>query len=271
MEPISFKQTSKNGLTALHIGTVVDVIKAVVPDSLKNLRFSAGDYSYGFQIGSPKNFASLGEALLVNQTLFACSSDKTSQDYGSLIAGEEFVTSAIFLLPKNAEPSYEVKVHLEKGITLYDLYDVLYKKIQKPIALTGFISFSKFHANHIEAPPIDGLNVFENPSIYYTRPQIQKNDEYGFVVGVMTDFDNKKFEILNDKLETVLYKNPNEKKELLSFHLHVLTLNQSCIQESQIDKRHAKQVLHLFADNTEIIKADLKIYVIEDIQEVIWH
>lgn len=268
MHSIPLTKCSEKGLTALSLGNVVDVIHGVVPMNLKKARFLAKNFSYGFQIGSPLDFKSLGEAVLVNQKLFATSTDKSSKDYFNLLQGPEFVTSGMFLLPIDAKPSYEVKFDLSKGMPIYDFYNFLYEKIKKPLAFAGFMRFDQFHANHIESPPISGLDIFDNPSIYYTKPHILEKQAYGFIVGLMTNFNDLSFDKLNKKLEAALYNNPNEKTELLTTHAHIVTLHDNCTDENRINLETANKVLHLFTDQTSVISTDLKIFIIDEIREL---
>jgi hypothetical protein len=259
---------TEEGITCYRIGNVEDVIKGQVNPKLKAKRFDAERFSVGFEIGSPNDFHSLGEAVLVNNQLFATSTDKSSMDYGKLISGNEFVTSGLFILPKNSQASFHLTVSSEDGIPLYDFYQRLYEKVKRPIAFSGFVAFNHFHANHIEAPPILGLNIFENKSVYYTRPSILKNREYGFIVGAVTDYSDTTYQKLNKELQAVLYKNPNESNSPLFFHAHIVTLEKECIQEHQITKNTSNQVLHLFADKSMITSADLNIYIINQVKEL---
>jgi hypothetical protein len=268
MEPLSIKKINPTGITAYYIGTIQDVIKGIVPEKLKERKFSAADFGCSFEIGSPLGFESLGEALCVNLKLFATSTCKKAKHYGQLISGGTFVTSGLFILPKNAEASFEVNIDSRMGIPIYDLYKFLYEKIKKPIAFTGFVTFNMFHANHIESPPNSGLDIFENQSVYYTKPHIMKDHEYGFIMGALTDYQNEQFSSLNKKLEAVLYKNPTEKDAELSFHSHVLTLDETVKKESDITQDNAKKVLHLFAENTAITKASLQVYIIDEMKEI---
>lgn len=268
MEPLKLRPISLKRITAFNIGTVESVIEGKVKPELINLSFNAQDFSYGFQIGSPLDIKSLGEAVVVNGNLFATSTDHTSSDYGCLIAGPNFVTTGLFLLPKSVEPSFELSLKDPEGMDLYDLYQRIYEKIKKPLAFTGFISFKQLHANHIESPPINGLNIFNNPSLYYKSPPLFMKGVNAFVMGVMTDFHNDDFSSLNKKLEAVLYNNPHEETKKLTFHAHIITLEPGIKQEKLITNQTSKQVLHLFAEDTLVENVHLQIYIIDDIKEI---
>lgn len=269
MNHFSINLISQYSICALHLGTVQDVIKGIVSGQLKHRRFDASDYQSGFEIGSAQNFEALGEAMLVNNRLFSTSTDPKSHDYGHVVSGPEFVTSGIFLIPKSAKPSFHLSMNTSCGMNLYDLYARVYQTIKKPLAFSGFIKFSQFHANHIEKAPIEGLNIFEHPKVYYTQPQIKRKGEYGFVIGAITDYHDKTLEDINRKLEVVLYKNPNEQGSVLSYHAHVLTLNRHLVCEDQITQDTVNECLHLFCEDTQVLNAELNIFTIEDLKGVI--
>jgi len=266
MDDFKLTQLSTHKVLAFHIGSIRDVILGHVDEKLKNQIFKASDFLYGFSIGSPFGFSSLGEAMLVNNTLFSTCTDITSGKYAKVIEGDEFVTSGLFVIPKGESPTYQLDCSFEKSVNLYTFYQKIYDLIQTPFCFSGFFEFSNFHSNFIEKPPIFDLNIFENPKTYYTKPHIQRSNEYGFVIGIIADFNLKRSDDLYKQLESVLYKNPNEPSENLSYHTHVLTLEKTCLHEQEITQNTVKECLHLFCEKTTVKKANLKIFTLSDVR-----
>ncbi len=254
-------------ITAYHIGSVEDVIQGRIDPRLEYRRFSAENFQVGFEAGSPLNFQALGEAILVNGQVFSTCTDTKHQRYAQLVCGSDFVTSGLFAIPLNQEPNFHLQLQSTAGYPLQHLYQQIYDRVAWPVAFCGWMKFNSFHANFIEKPPIAGQNIFSNRSDYYSRPPILCSNEYGFVVGVLADFHDLTKKVVNEKLKTVLYHNPVEQNERLAYHAHVLTLDPSCRTQERISQEQAKECLHLFCNQTVVKQADLKIFMIENVED----
>jgi hypothetical protein len=254
-------------MKAFHIGSVADVIEGSVDFRLKDRRFSAQKFQYGFEVGSSLNFDAMGEALLVGGKLFSTCTDEKHERYGQLVSGDDFVTNGLFAIPLETQPSFRLKLGSKQGIPLEQVYRQIYQKIAKPFAFCGWISFTSFHATFIEQPPTKGKNIFNNKGFYYSRPPMLRGKEYGFAMGVVADFNDTAMKEVNASLRTVLYHNPFEKNMQLSSHAHIVTLDPSCESENAISGGHARECLHLFCEQSAVNRADLKIFIIERVED----
>ena len=171
-----------------HIGSVLDVIAGKMPESLDGKIFEAKNYLCGFELASPRSKYSLGESIIVNNTCYATSTEKNSPDYNKTIYGPTFITSGMFLIPRQAKPTHKVSLNTATNSTsLLDFYNEIYKQINQPLAFFGLVEFSDFHAMAIGKPPIDGMNIFTNNKEYYPNPAIITKNTQAFIIGALTD------------------------------------------------------------------------------------
>ena len=253
-----------------YIGSVMDVIAGKISPALDGKIFDAQNYLYGFELASPHNKYSLGEAIIVNGSCYATSTDKKSPDYGRTIYGPKFTTSGMLLIPHQAKPSYKINLDSKtKPLPLLDFYKQIYDKINRPLAFIGLVTFSNLHATAIGKPPIDGMNIFANKELYYPLPAIVSSNTPAFIFGVLTDYRQNQYEDINKQLEVAVYRttHPGDttNSSSLTNHAHVLTLKQSITEISAITPQLADKTLHVFTDNTTITSAQLDVFTINSL------
>lgn len=257
--------TGHHPTEAYAIGSIVDVVAGRLDPKLSKRRFRAADYSFGFEAASPKNPSSIGESLLVNGTCYTTSTDDTSAEYGKVIWGHEFMTGGMFLLPKQALPTHEL---ILTGLTkLEDLYQEIYRKVQRPVAFVGMWESATLYAAIIAKPPIHGLPVFENRDHYFPKPPQILHEKHCFVMGLMACNNDHQWDDLNQQLEVALYKNPYDRESSLTSHTHCLTLKSEMSSEN-IRPEWVDQCLHVFADQTTLRKGHLNLYALDGIKRL---
>lgn len=248
-----------NGPTELgHIGSVIDVIRATLPQEVTSKRYNAKDFKMAFELATPKSLPSLGESVIVNGYCYATSADATSLEYGQTISGQEFTTGGIFIVPLEALPSHRVEIDEKKS--MIDFYNELYAQVAHPFAFGGIFHFSTFHGVAIGKAPIDGKEIFLHKSSYYPFPEVRVENVYGFVMGAMTNFQGH--EKINDELKAVLYKNPMDTSSDLVHHAHVVLLKKKVEKIEEIVPSIVDQTLHLFIEGTEIQSGKAEIYTV---------
>ncbi|MGV8119442.1 MAG: hypothetical protein AB2L14_06720 [Candidatus Xenobiia bacterium LiM19] len=251
-----------------HIGSVTDVIAARAPEALISRKFKAADYKYGFELATPRDVNSLGEAQMVNGICYANSTDSSSPDYNRTISGPEFVTSGLFLVPHGVKPGCRVKYEAgDSPLLLMDFYTWLYQRLRQPAAFVGVVEFADFHAAAIGKAPVDGKAIFEHKEAYYPFPEIRSNSVPAFIMGAFTDYGEAHLAEINAQLEVVLYRNPFDAASALSHHAHVLTLKHKVERIEDIGPDKADRVLHLFADGTAIRTITADIYTISGLDD----
>lgn len=252
-----------HGLSELgHIGSVVDVIRAVLPQEVTSKRYNANDFKMAFELATPKSIPSLGESVIVNGYCYATSTDANSLEYGQTISGQEFTTGGIFIVPVEALASHEVEINETKS--MIDFYNELYAQVSHPFAFGGIFHFSTFHGVAIGKAPIDGKNIFLHKKNYYPFPEVRAENVYGFVMGAMTDFQGH--EKINDELKAVLYKSPMDTSSDLVHHAHVILLKKKVERVEEIVPSIVDQTLHLFIEGTEILSGKAEIYTVGGIK-----
>jgi len=250
-----------------HIGTVVDVIAGRLPTELAQRKFKANDYAYGFELATPQDAASLGEAIMVNGMCYSTSTDKDSNTYAKLLTGPEFITSGMFLIPHTAKPSHHAKFIATAGsLNLLDFYSYIYQKIQRPLVFVAVIQFSNLHATAIGKAPIHGVNIFDNSKEYYCNPEINQTQVNAFVMGAMTDYKTKQYAEVNKALEAVLYRNPFDENTGLTHHAHILTLKQPVDDIAAITPALADRALHLFVEGSTVQTLSAAIYTVNSLK-----
>lgn len=270
---LAIETTGSGAVNLGYIGSVADVLAAQLPDMLSNRIFRAEEYAYGFELASPRDKYSLGEALIVNGICYATSSDKTSPDYNNTIFGREFVTGGMFIIPHGVEPSHKVTFKANgSSIPILDFYSGLYDAVKQPAAFVGIMEFACFHGTAIGKPPIDGKAIFDHKREYFPNPEIRTQNVTAFVIGVLTDYEESKLSEINKQLEVVLYKNPFDSGSTLCNHAHVLTLKQPVNGIEEIRPDLVGKALHLFADGTACRSLYANIFTIDcliDYQNII--
>ncbi|MDQ7825160.1 MAG: hypothetical protein RDV48_20325 [Candidatus Eremiobacteraeota bacterium] len=251
-----------------HIGSVADVIAARIPEALLSRKFRAADYHYGFELASPRDIYSLGEALMVNGICYANSTDSSSPDYNRTISGPEFVTGGMFLVPHAVEPSHRVNYQAgDSPLALMDFFDALYGRLRHPAVFVGVAEFAEVHGTVIGKPPIDGKAIFEHKEDYYPFPEIRSNEVPAFIIGAFTDYREARFGEINAQLEVVLYKNPFDADTALSSHTHALTLKRRVEKIEETGPEKADRVLHLFTGGTAIRSVRADIYTVSGLDD----
>lgn len=246
-----------------HIGTVEDVIAATLSPEMTSRRYHASEYKMGFELATPKNIESLGEAVLVNGYCFTNSTDRSSKDYDKTIAGEEFTSGGIFLVPKQVNPTHQVQV--AGPLNMIDFYEELYSQIKHPLAFGGIFHLSDFYGTAIGKAPLDGLNIFEHKEIYYPNPTVRLKDRWGFVMGAMSDFVG--YSEINQQLKTVLYKNPNDTSSSLVHHAHIVLFKKKIERYEEIVPEVVDRTLHLSIDGTAILSGKVDIFLVAGLKD----
>ncbi|XSZ47666.1 hypothetical protein ACP8HZ_04730 [Francisella noatunensis] len=98
---IFLEKQNDNAETLAYIGHVDNVIHSIVPEELKYRRFLASDFDYGFELGSPQSIYNLGECILLNNMIYSSRTDVSRSERDPIMWGPEFVTTGIFIIPKN--------------------------------------------------------------------------------------------------------------------------------------------------------------------------
>ena len=87
------------------------------------------------------------------------------------------------------------------------------------------------------------------------------------MTGVVSDYQDDRLSVINDKLSSVLYNNPFSPQRALLSQTHALLLNRAIIEIDQVHPRHAVEVFHLM-DDSVVRYANLNIYRIGDLEEI---
>jgi hypothetical protein len=259
---ISFEKTGKGASILGHIGSVEHVIAGNLPPEITSRRYRASDFTCGFELATPENINSMGEAVIVNGLCFTNSTDHTSKQYTQSISGKEFTAGGVFLIPHTAHPSHLLTI--DDCVSMPHCYQTIHSNIPEPLAFAGIFHFSHFHGAAIGKPPIHGDNIFTHQKEYYPNPDIHLENTWGFVVGVLSDWKGP--EEFNNQLKTVLYKNPMDVDGPFIHHAHVLILNQKITSVEEILPSTVDLVLHLFMDGTSILSGKAEIFTIKEIQ-----
>lgn len=267
MDELKIKSLSAKPSRLAYIGSVVDVIKAYLPKNLENKRFSAKDFAAAFELGTPKDKHSLGECIALNGQCYTTSTDKNSPDYYKMIHGDSFMTSGIFILPKNNQPTYQLQQNFSKASDVLSLYEQIYKTVKQACAFVGTVKFEDFHSTAVCKAPIDGRNIFEHKAEYYAEPELREKNVIAFIMGVMADFADTEQAQVNKELEVVLYRNPFDVSQALTHHAHILTLKNSVEKWQSIKPEDAQRSLHLFADGSTIKEINIDIFAISGLDD----
>lgn len=252
------------------IGTVKNVIQGHIPKRLCNRPFNAEDYRCGFELATPLGVESLGETVIVNGHCYTRSTDKASPDYYQTISGRQFISSGLFLIPKNTSASYRLDETFSPAMTLSALHQELYKRIKRPYAFAAFIEFDALHCTAIAKAPIHEQNIFEHQSDYYSKAPQVFNNVSAYVVSAAADYHTKNNELtpLLKSMQAVLYKNPFEKQQGLTMHAHGVTLHHALNQESNITPDLVDNTWHIFTEKSQVKSVQGDVFIIGDMTRV---
>lgn len=249
-----------------HLGSVQDVLVGILPENLSHETFQAADYLYGFELASPRDCHSLGEAVLVNGLCYATSTDAKSSDYHRTIHGPRFVTGGMLLFPHGIEPGFVATFQAQNShLSMSDFYREVYKVTRQPTAIVGLFDYAHLHGNAIGMPPIDGRAIFDHRTEFFPHAEVQETNVPALVMSVITDFSDPRSRELNARLEVVLYNNPLDSESSLSSHAHALTLKSPMVHISGIRPDQANLVLHLLVSGTCIRSLSASIFTLSDV------
>ncbi|NGX59575.1 MAG: hypothetical protein KR126chlam3_00727 [Chlamydiae bacterium] len=251
-------QSDQPPIIAKHIGTVQDVIEGKIPQEQMSKKIDAAAVAYGFELATPKEPSSLGEAIMVGGRCYTTSTDENSSEYGKVIYGREFIPGGVFIIPHGAKSSHKASLS-QPAISFERFYQDVHKEVKKPFAFVGLFHFETFHGTAISKPPIHGENIFSHKESYYKFPESRLEDVFCFVMGVAAQKDD----LEKTHLETVLYDNPFDTKSTLVSHSHALLLNQSVPNIEDITPQHVEHCLHVFNEGTTIRKLEADLFTIQ--------
>ena len=268
MNDIEIRHKSDNKNILAYIGSVDNVINGIVPEELKNRRFSASKVKFGFELASPQGIYNLGECILMNSLIYSSRTDRTRLERDPLMWGPEFVTSGIFLIPQNCVENLELSYcSLENSVTLKNIYRQIYAKSKKPFAITGCAELSLLKSKSITYSPIEKENIFANEKKYFMEEEHHDANMNIAFMGVVSDMESKDESDINIKLKSVLYYNPyNKQSSDLVSHTHAAVLTNPIVEIAEVQPHNVKDVIHLMDDSlVRYIKAS--VYLIDDIVE----
>ena len=262
----SFKEISNPSATFVCLNDIQDVIDGKKPTNPENLWMNAGDFSHGLGNGAIESINALGESIIVNGIAYTKSADQASPNYYQMIAGEKFMTSWVFMLSKEARPSYQVTCDKAQGsCSMLDIYDTIHAKVQQPFCVVGIIHCADFSGTAIAKAPIENLNIFEHKNIYYPS-QVNEKNVTAVIVGVAADLSADMDPRLKQMLKKVVYYNPLESTpDALTTHEHALVLKNSVNSIEEVTQIMAVDVEHFFTDS-KITDFNLNVYLIDDIE-----
>ena len=251
-----------------YIGHVNNVINGEIPESLRNRRFLASDYQYGFELGSPQSIYNLGESIFLNGILYTSRTGPNRTERSPLMWGPEFTTTGIFIIPKSAKENLHLKYFsFSEASTLSAIYAEIYQQVKGPFAVVGCIELEHMRAKAITRPPINNENVFDHAREYFQEEDYIDDNVNIALTGVVSDYQDDSLASINTKLSSVLYNNPFAQQQALLSHTHALLLNRAIIEIDQVHPCHAVEVFHLM-DDSVVRYANLKIYRIGDLEEI---
>lgn len=246
------------------VGHIQNVIEADIPKELFENWILARDIEFGFELASPKGKESLGESVIVNSLCYTTSTDQSSQDFYQVISAPEFITGGMFCLPKASKPTHTwFEEKLTSPLSFQEFYEKSYATIAKPFAFVGFFTFSHFHGIAISQPPINQKNIFEHKKEYFNQPEVKLKHQYGFVMGVVANFNQIQDKELKEGLSSVLYQNPFDQEVSLDHHAHCLLFDKRIDHYQEIKPKHVNKCLHLFVDGTTIESMEVEFFAID--------
>lgn len=265
---LKIEKINGNSEVLAYIGHVDNVINGIIPDALKNRRFLAGDYRYGFELGSPQSVYNLGESIFLNGMLYTSRTDVSRTERNALMWGPEFTTTGIFIIPKSAKQNLHLKYFsFEEAKNLAEIYAEIFREVKGPFAVVGCIELAHIQAKAITRPPISHENVFDHAREYFQEEDYIDENVNIAVAGVVSNYQDENLSAINEKLSSVLYHNPFAQEQALLSHTHALLLNRAIIEIDKVHPRHAVEVFHLM-DESVVRYANLQIFRIADLEEI---
>ena len=269
MNTVNLKKQNDNPNMLLYIGHVNNVINGIMPDKLKNRRFMANSFKYGFEAGTPQGIYNIGECIIMNGLIYSSRTDSTRRERDHLMWGPEFVTPGMFLVPHSCKVNFTGDYcSLYKGISFDDFYKFIFNKIKGPFTIVGCAELSYCRTVSVTHSPIEQECIFDHKEKYYDENIATENNVSIAFIGVVSNPFDKSLSDINKKLDAVLYYNPFSKESELSAHTHALTLQKPEVDIEKVHPHDAIDVVHLTGESVlRYIK--FEIYTIEDIKEYI--
>jgi len=204
---------------------------------------------------------------MLNGMIYSARTDISRTERDPLMWGPEFVTSGIFIVPKDTPVSYNATYFsIDNELTLVELYKSIYEELKTPFAVVGCLELEKINAEAITRAPIENENIFKNAKKYYEEEEYTDTDVNIAIMAVVSDPGDESIRSLNQELSSVLYYNPFADKNNLLTHTHGLLLNKPIIDIEKVHPKHGKEVFHVQASSL-VRYAKLKVYKIEGLDE----
>lgn len=250
-----------------YLGDIKDVLAARFPQAIRNHRFNASDYAYGFEIASTDYEDALGEAMLLNNYCYTTSTAVDTAHYYQLRTAPDFITSSMFIIPRACQAGWIAHYAIQdKPLSFPDFYLKLAEKVNAPLGFVALVDFEDLKSIAIGKPPINGQAVFEHTEYYYPFSATLAHGVPAVVIGVLTDYTNPDFQTVNQQLESVLYNNPMDNREFpLTHHAHLLTLDTLPSSLLEVNPAMAKEVRHLVIGESKIRSLYAEIFPIHSL------
>jgi hypothetical protein len=156
---------------------------AVVPPDLANVFFSATPMRAGFGVASTGDWTRLGEALVVDGTLYTRPADPAARDYYRLDSGQALRTTAFAALPQNAVT--RERVVLRTGQHFDALWRELGAQFPDGALVLGLVEFRRLQTLAISRPATTGLPIYSASALYYTEPMESRANAQALIVGLV--------------------------------------------------------------------------------------
>ncbi|MCR9191297.1 MAG: hypothetical protein NXI01_01375 [Gammaproteobacteria bacterium] len=270
MKNMKIIPTNAPPMTAEYIGSVEDVLAGRADPELIAQRFMAANCQYGFELASPKDAASLGEAVIVNNTCFATSTDSQSADYMQTISGDTFLSTGCFMIPTGAKPNFKIKDACNTPVAMNDYYQRLYDTVKTPFAFAGFFTFSSLQMMVLGKAPIYEEPIFENQATYFPQRPATQTEVTAFLVGAVANYHDEAENDFLEKLKVVLYQNPFDTRQILTTHAHAVTLHTTIENVEAITPDVVDKTIHVLADQTQFTALDVDVFSMDNIKAVLF-
>ncbi|MFZ4077681.1 MAG: hypothetical protein ACOYKA_06820 [Legionellaceae bacterium] len=183
------------------------------------------------------------------------------------ISGDKFITSGLFLIPREANPTFTIHQTFADVLDLNECYGAWYEQIKQPFAFAGFVDFEPLHMTAVAQAPVHDENIFEHASTYYPYPPILLHLTHAFVIGVVADYQDQTQAKLLKQLEVVLYKNPLDRSSSLTTHAHAITLSKKIETIDQITSSLVNQTVHVLSSETQVRGMRIELFAIDALRD----
>ena len=234
------------------VGDVRALRAGMVPEALRHAQLDATRMHLGVGVAAIEGWEGLGDALVVGGRVYVRTTRRETRRTQALESGRFFQTSSLVYIPHGL-PARET-MSVEAGTTLDNLWQQLTTRYPNGVLVAGTVHWQQLRRYTITRAPVDGLNIPEHATDYYTQPMQNSADTWTYVVGIAASARAV------PATGTLFARHPDGR---LNLPVHVLVLKTAPVDRTLAPKPDEALTVGRAAGDSRLASAQLSLYPLQ--------